>query len=253
MASRISQALGVALLAALTACALLYLENRSLRSELEAHPAAASAADSEATSGRESEDPDEREARDERPANPVSRLLFRGPRPTPETVDEPKKETRQERRQRRQLELEAMFGRLDGETEDEYRERMVPFVKSVLAQPRERLAEARKAAEEAAGVTEEQRGKIDAALGDAYNEVMALTNEALQTGDLTPYSRNWSGALNYAGGVGAILEGTENRMNEILGPEQRDAIYDRGFEWGEYLGVTAPWEQLNPPPPPPGS
>jgi hypothetical protein len=24
---------------------------------------------------------------------------------------------------------------------------------------------------------------------------------------------------------------------------------DAGFEWGEYLGVKAPWEKLTPPPP----
>jgi hypothetical protein len=28
------------------------------------------------------------------------------------------------------------------------------------------------------------------------------------------------------------------------------SIYDTGFEWGEYLGVSAPWEKLQPPPPP---
>lgn len=249
MTSRISQVLGVALLAALVACAVLYAENRSLRSELESQPVAARAtvtAAAQATSSDKSAAP----AQGERPANPVSRLLFRGPRPTPAKVEEPKKETRQERRQRRQVELEAMFGRLDGETEEEYRERMVPFVKSVLAQPRERLSEAREAAEEAAGVTSDQRADIDAALNDAYSEVMALTNQALEAGDLTPYSRNWSGTLNYAGGIGAILEGAENRMGEILDPRQREALYEQGFEWGEYLGVTAPWEELNPPPPP---
>jgi hypothetical protein len=26
---------------------------------------------------------------------------------------------------------------------------------------------------------------------------------------------------------------------------------DAGFEWGEYLGVNAPWENLKPPPPRP--
>jgi hypothetical protein len=25
---------------------------------------------------------------------------------------------------------------------------------------------------------------------------------------------------------------------------------DAGFEWGEYLGIKAPWEQLRAPPPP---
>jgi hypothetical protein len=29
-------------------------------------------------------------------------------------------------------------------------------------------------------------------------------------------------------------------------------MYEAGFEWGEYLGVSAPWESLRPPPPQPG-
>jgi hypothetical protein len=165
----------------------------------------------------------------------------------PERSEE--KDTRAERRQRRQAEIAAMFGRLDGESAEDYRERMVPFVKMALAGPRGRLEDARRAAEQAAGVTGEQRAALDSVLGDAYQEAVELTNRALATGDLTPYSRNWSGVLNLAGGMGAILEGAESRIGSILTPEQARAMYDQGFEWGEYLGATAPWESLDPPPP----
>ena len=33
--------------------------------------------------------------------------------------------------------------------------------------------------------------------------------------------------------------------------EQIKAMSSSGFEWGEYLGVSAPWENLKPPPPRP--
>ena len=36
----------------------------------------------------------------------------------------------------------------------------------------------------------------------------------------------------------------------IFSPEQVQAIYGTGFEWAEYLGASAPWEELNAPPPP---
>jgi hypothetical protein len=62
-----------------------------------------------------------------------------------------------------------------------------------------------------------------------------------------------TGMLQYAGGLGAILEGAEGRIGKILSPEQLRAMQDAGFEWGEYLGVNAPWERLRAPPPRPGS
>ena len=253
--SRASSALAVGLGVAVAACGWLLWENRNLRQKLDQTLASSGESSGEARAAasgdRTDDDPTAAAsgAGNSNRAN-LSRWLFRN-RPQPPSVDnEPKKETREERRQRRQLEVEALFGRLDGETAEEYRERMVPFVENTLAGPRKRLADARQAIEEAAGVTEKQRAEMDEVFNDFYSEVVELTNAALETGDLTPYSRNWSGVLNFAGGVGAVLEGTETRIDTILTPEQRNIIYDGGFEWGEYLGVTAPWEQINAPPPP---
>jgi hypothetical protein len=163
---------------------------------------------------------------------------------------EPAKETRAERRKRRQGELATLLGRLEGESAAQYQERMRPFVTLSLAGPRSRVTETRHAAEAAAGVTETQRAVLDQVVDDAYQEAVTLANRALASGDLTPYSRNWSGVLNVAGGMGAILEGAEARIGEILSPEQSRIIYDQGFEWGEYLGITIPWEHLDAPPPP---
>lgn len=169
----------------------------------------------------------------------------------PELVDTPK-ESRLERRMRRQNELAAMLGRLDGETEEEYRARILPLMEMALSRPREQLAEQRRAAEEAAGVTEEQSKKLDVVFDEVYDEVIGFTNAAIQDGQLTPYERNVSGMLEYAGGLGAILGGAEQKIGGVLTPGQQQTIYGSGFEWAEYLGVSAPWEKLQPPPPPPG-
>jgi hypothetical protein len=48
---------------------------------------------------------------------------------------------------------------------------------------------------------------------------------------------------------GAADPGTEGQLGKILAPDQVKAMYDSGFEWGEYLGLQTPWEQLKPPPP----
>ncbi|MCG8416886.1 MAG: hypothetical protein MJE77_02940 [Proteobacteria bacterium] len=240
------------LVVALIACGWLYRDNHDLREQLAARGSASLAATAAGAGSADQVDRAQAESRAATPRRPISQWLFGADRAArPAVAEEPKKETRQERRTRRQAEITAIFGRLDGESEVEYRERMAPLVKSMLAGPRKRLAEARSAAEKFAHISEEQRAQLDTALEDAYNEVIELANSAVESGELTPYSRNWSGLLGFAGGMGAVLQGTENRIAQILSPDQLRIIYDQGFEWGEYLGVSVPWEELDAPPPPP--
>ncbi len=174
--------------------------------------------------------------------------LDRGDRPA--LADTPK-ETRLERRLRRQAEIAGFLGRDPGESEEDYRARVAPLVEAALSRPRENIAEMRKEVEALAGVTPEQSAQLDAAFGEVYDELLTYTNAAVTDGQLDPYERNVAGLLEYAGGLGQILQGAEGKVGGILSPEQQRAIYDSGFEWGEYLGVSAPWEKLSPPPPPP--
>ncbi len=166
-------------------------------------------------------------------------------------LPEDKKETRLERRQRRQAEFAAMFGRLDGETEDEYRARVLPLMRTVLARPRDNVANLRKQLEEQAGVTDEQRAQLDAAFQETYDELISYTDGAVADGQLSPYDLNVAGMLDYAGGLGGMLSGVEGKIGQILSPAQLQTFEDSGFEWAEYLSVSAPWERLTPPPPPP--
>jgi hypothetical protein len=235
--------------ASLVAAIVFYLDNRRLEREVSELRAAAAApapvADPWATA--------------EGASKPVEADLSGIPRGLggaidgdgPQLVDTPK-ESRLERRMRRQNELAALLGRLDGETEEEYRARILPLMEMALSRPREQLAEQRRAAEEAAGVTKEQSKKLDEVFDATYDEVITFTNAAIQDGQLTPYERNVSGMLEYAGGLGAILGGAEQQIGGVLTPGQQQTIYGSGFEWAEYLGVSAPWEKLQPPPPPPG-
>jgi hypothetical protein len=222
----------------------LYLDNRALANELAdaraAKPQAAPSTDTGAAA--RSPDPWTTPTRAAGPSRTGS-----GPAPA---LPEQKDETRLERRQRRQQEFAAMFGRLDGETEEEYRNRIVPMIKAGLLIPRQRVEDMRKQAEEKAGVTAEQSKKLDQAFEKIYAEAIDYTNKAVTDGMLSPYERNVSGWLEYAGGLGGILNDANGQIGQILSAQQVKAMSQSGFEWGEYLGLNAPWEQLRPPPPP---
>src|SRR2546423_189963 len=108
----------------------LYLDNRSLRSEL----AARSENVVEPTKPAAARTPDPWIA-----SAPRSDVARKHSGAAPSLPDQ-KDETRMERRARRQQEFAAMFGRLDGETEDEYRGRIVPLIKAGLLIPRQQAA-----------------------------------------------------------------------------------------------------------------
>ncbi|HEU5056435.1 MAG TPA: hypothetical protein VFU21_07910 [Kofleriaceae bacterium] len=248
---RVAAAVAPAVLAAAVAF-WLWRENRALRAELaKVTPAAAPAAQPAAAA--EGDEPAAQQPRRGGVAGFLRGLGRATDRERPELKGAAPEESRAERRRRRQEELRAMLGREPDETVEEYRARVSPMVQTALAVPRTRLEEARREAERAARVTEEQRARIDELFADVSRETLALTNEAIAGGDLTPYERNYAGVLSWAGGLGAILGTTQTRMNEILSPEQRAAMSESGFEWAEYFGVKIPWESLDPPPPPSGS
>jgi hypothetical protein len=165
-------------------------------------------------------------------------------------LTEAPKETRMDRRVRRTNELTAMFGRLDGETEEEYRQRFLPMVELFFNKRRRNLDNLRKQAEEKANITPEQSAALDKAFEKVYDDAIDYTNQAIAEGMLSPYKRDVSSVLEFAGGLGGVLRDAEGQIGTILSPEQMKSVYESGFEWGEYLGVKAPWERLNPPPPP---
>jgi hypothetical protein len=153
-----------------------------------------------------------------------------------------------DRRARRTDDVALMFGRLDGESEDDYKARLMPMISAGLLMPRLRAEENRKTAEDKAHVTPEQSAKLDKAFDKIYSDVIDYTNKSVADGQLSPYERNVAGWLEYAGGLGGILNDANGQIAKVLEPSQVKAMSDAGFEWGEYLGLKAPWEQLKPPP-----
>ena len=219
----------------------LFIQNRSLRSELDDRPAVAEVAEAEKSAPKPVAAP-----REAKPSGDPAKTA--GPAPS---LPSAKDETRMERRARRTEEFAAMFGRLDGETEDEYKARVMPMISLGLATQRMKLAEMRRVAETQAKITAAQSAELDKAFAKVYEEAIDYTNKAVADGQLSPYERNVAGWLDFAGGLGGILTNANGSIGKILDPSQIKALSDSGFEWGEYLGVNTPWENLNPPPPRP--
>ena len=219
----------------------LYLDNRDLRAQLENKPAVVETEDKPVVAKTDDA------WKSATPTTTGSAKTSSGPGPR---LPEQAKESRLDRRQRRQQEFAAMFGRLDGETEEEYRARIAPMIKAGLLLPRQRLEDMRKQVEAKAGVTPEQSAKLDEAFEKVYADAIDYTNKAVADGLLSPYERNVSGWLEYAGGLGGILNDANGQIGQVLSPDQVRALNSTGFEWGEYLGLNAPWENLNPPPAP---
>jgi hypothetical protein len=219
----------------------LYLENRGLRAELAGRPPAPAAAGAPGALPAARPEPALRASRAPTPST-------RGAVTSPPALPEAPTETRMDRRARRTDEFAAMFGRLEGETEDDYKARVLPMISAGLLAPRLRADEQRKVAQEKAHITPEQSARLDKAFDKIYGDVLDYTNKAVADGQLSPYERNVSGWLEYAGGLGGILNEANGQIGKILEPAQVRTMYDAGFEWGEYLGLKAPWEQLKPPP-----
>ncbi|CAN5908330.1 hypothetical protein BH11MYX3_BH11MYX3_44200 [soil metagenome] len=222
----------------------LYLDNRSLRSEIADAKVPVAVATVAVEPAAKIDPWTQTQARS-------AAIKARTPSGLQPALPEDPKETRLDRRARRTEELGAMFGRHEGETEQEYRDRIAPLIAAGLMVPRVKASENRRIAEQKAHVTPEQSAKLDKAFDKVYDDVLDYTNKAIADGTLSPYERNVAGWLDYAGGLGGLLTDAQGQVGKVLDPSQIKTMYESGFEWGEYLGLNAPWEKLNPPPPAP--
>ena len=183
--ARATQVLAVTTALGVVASVYLFLDNRSLRSELADRPATtalAPAAPKDTVAARTGDpwtQPDKRSAK-----LPTGTASTEAP-----ALPEAPKESRLDRRQRRLQEFSAMFGRHDGETDEEYRARIGPMMVAGLAMPRMRVAEYR---------------PVDPEESDALDRDLARAAELVRHGDvaLTPAGR----ALDEDAGVAALVE-----------------------------------------------
>jgi hypothetical protein len=222
----------------------LWLENRELRDELSDHTAKTAAAGKDGAGPRDAWLDASKAAAERGPRSGT--IAF----PTPPSLPSQPSENRNQRRARRNAEISAMFGRAEGESEEEYKNRVTPMITATLSKLRDRTTEMRRLAEEQAGITKDQSAALDRVFEKTYSEVIDYANEAITDGRLSPYKRDVGNWLELAGGLGTMLNGVQGQIGKVLSPSQIKSMYDSGFEWSEYLGANAPWEKLRAPPPP---
>lgn len=244
--TRATQLLAVTTVAGIASSLWLYFDNRSLRGEL-----AGQAAPTVATPGEDATKSADSPTKTVNPWQLTRNLPAVANADQQPALPDQKEETRLERRARRTDEFAARFGRFENETDEEYRARILPLMQLALVGPRMRVAEMRRVAEEKAKITAAQSKELDQAFEKVYDDVIDYTNKAITDGQLSPYERNVAGWLDYAGGLGGILTSANGQIGKILDAGQLKVLADSGFEWGEYLGLQAPWEKLTPPPPAP--
>jgi hypothetical protein len=179
----------------------------------------------------------------------IGRTLSGAP-PAPAADAPPPASDPESRRAEGQKRMRDLLGRHPGETDEQWRARVVPLMKLALGRPRGRVEDKRREFEAAAALAPEQQAELDQALEDARAELVGLASQSVAAGDLTPYRRNTVGVLNFVGGVAGIADGFDARVRQILGPDQQRVLEDIGFDLVEYLGFTTPWETVTPPPPP---
>lgn len=218
----------------------LYTQNRALRGDLADRDLPVASASAHATPIPDGHDPwlD----------RPRSVAIPQRPGEAPALPELPS-DTRLERRAHRTEEFAKLFGRADDETAADYKARIAPLIKAGLLVPRSKALDMRKEAEAKAHVSPEQSKALDQAFDKVYGDVVDYANKAIADGTLSPYERNVSGWLEVAGGLGTMLGNTNQMIGKILDPDQVKAMSAAGFEWGEYLGTMAPWENLDAPPP----
>lgn len=233
-------------LVGLLASLWLWLENHELRDELSARATSEAAAGKDAAAGpRDAWLDGTKPAADRGPRSGTIAMTM-----SPTLPDQPR-EDRNQRRARRNAEISAMFGRMEGESEEDYKNRVTPLITAGLSKLRNRTTDMRRTAEEQAGVTREQSAALDHMFEKTYTDVVDYANEAITDGRLSPYKRDVGNWLELAGGLGTMLNGVQGQIGKVLSPAQVKAMYDSGFEWSEYLGANAPWEKLRAPPPAP--
>jgi hypothetical protein len=129
-----------------------------------------------------------------------------------------------------------------GENMLAYRDRLVPVVQAALAPHRARVARSRDDFATASNLDAHQRSELDAATQDAASAIEERVMSSVLAGDFSPSTFKPMTGVDMARDVINAVEQGNQRFLSALTDDQRAALGQHPFDFGDYLLFSTRWE-----------
>jgi hypothetical protein len=129
-----------------------------------------------------------------------------------------------------------------GEDLRAYRDRMLPLAAAAIAPQRARVARSLDSFTALAHLDPRQRAELDAATRDTAGALQDRVLAAVLNGELAPASFKPMAGVGMARELLDIVERGNRRFVEALRDDQRAALAQHPFDFGDYLVFSTRWE-----------
>ncbi|HEX3761782.1 MAG TPA: hypothetical protein VHW23_23950 [Kofleriaceae bacterium] len=123
-----------------------------------------------------------------------------------------------------------------------YRDRMLPLAVAALAPQRARVARSLDSFAALAHLDPHQRGELDAATRDTAAALQDRILNAVLGGELAPATFKPMAGVGVARELLDIVDRGNRRFLDTLGTDQRAALAQHPFDFGDYLVFSTRWE-----------
>jgi hypothetical protein len=137
----------------------------------------------------------------------------------------------------------AFFAPQPGETLIDYRERLLPVARDLVAPQRQRVARLREGYTAAARLDEAQRQALDETVEAAGEALKDRILQGVLSGELSSRTKP-AAAVAFARDLLDIGAKAEERFRASLRPDQLEALARDRFDLAEYLLFRTRWEDL---------
>lgn len=124
-----------------------------------------------------------------------------------------------------------------------YRDRMLPLAVAAVAPQRARVARSRDSFAELAHLDARQRAELDAAVDEAATALQERVMNAVLGGELAPATFKPMAGVAMARDLLDIVGRGNRRFMGALRAEQRAALAQHPFDFGDYLVFSTRWEE----------
>jgi hypothetical protein len=126
-----------------------------------------------------------------------------------------------------------------GENLRDYRDRMLPLARTVIAPQRARVARMR---DDFATLDAHQRAELDGAVQEAASAIQDRVMHGILSGELRPATFKPMTGVAVARDVLDIVDRGNTRFVNSLTPDQRTRLASHRFDFADYLVFSARWE-----------